>query len=69
MKTLQFKTNINCRDCVAKVSPQLNQEKDIRNWRVDTDNPNKILFVETEHLTAQQVIESLKKTGFKAEIL
>ena len=67
METLQFKTNINCSGCVARVTPNLNDEKGIKSWKVDTDNPGKILTVETEQLTAQQVIESVKKAGFKAE--
>ena len=67
MKTLQFKTNINCSGCVAKVTPALNDEKGIESWKVDTNNPAKLLTVETEQLTAGQVIETLQKTGFKAE--
>jgi len=69
METLQFKTNINCSGCVAKVTPALNSEKGIESWKVDTGNPAKVLTVETEGLTAEQVIGTLNKAGFKAEKL
>jgi copper chaperone len=69
METLQFKTNINCSGCVAKVTPALNGEKGIESWKVDTDNPGKLLTIETEQLTAEQVVSTLNKAGFKAEKL
>ena len=67
MDTLKFKTNINCGSCVAKVTPSLNEEKGIKNWNVDTNGPEKILTVETEGLSAEQVIEVVKNSGFKIE--
>jgi len=67
MQTLQFKTNINCGGCIEKITPDLNRTKGIKSWKVDTTNPNKVLTVETELLTAEQVIESVKQAGFKAE--
>jgi len=51
MATLQFKTNINCGGCIARVTPRLNEVKGISSWKVDTDNPDKILTVETETLS------------------
>jgi copper chaperone len=69
MSTLQFKTNINCGGCVARVTPRLNETKGILAWKVDTDNPNKILTVETETLGSQHVVEVVKKMGFTIEPL
>ena len=69
METLQFKTNINCGGCIAKVTPKLNEIKGITNWKVDTSNPNKILTVETENLSAQDVINTVNKAGFTIEKL
>lgn len=66
METLQFKTNINCSNCVAKVSPFLNQEDAIDTWKVDTDNPEKILTVEGEGLEACHIIDAVEKAGFTA---
>jgi copper chaperone len=63
-----FKTNINCGNCIASVTPFMNKEIDIESWEVDTDNPDKILTVETD-LEAAEVISIVKEAGFKAETL
>ncbi|RYZ24230.1 MAG: copper chaperone [Chitinophagaceae bacterium] len=65
----EFKTNINCGGCVAAVTPHLNSEKAINNWKVDTQNPQKVLTVETDELNAEQVCALVQKAGFKAEPL
>jgi len=69
MNTLQFKTNINCGGCVSRVTPRLNETKGILSWKVDTDNPDKILTVETETLGSENIIEVVKKVGFNIEPL
>ncbi|MGE5521918.1 MAG: heavy-metal-associated domain-containing protein [Candidatus Dadabacteria bacterium] len=63
----QFKTNINCSGCIATVTPYLNANNEIKRWEVDVVNPNKILTVETDHLTPEMVREIVKKAGYKAE--
>lgn len=67
METLQFKTNINCGGCVAKVTPKLNETEGICHWHVDTNNPNKILTVEAENISAKEVMDAVSKAGFKIE--
>ncbi len=67
MNQYQFKTNINCGGCVAKVTPLLNSNPEIKGWKVDTANPDKILTVEANNLKADEVKELVKKAGFKAE--
>ena len=67
MKQYQFKTNINCSGCVAKVTPALDQNEEIKDWKVDTNNPNKILTVETESLDEEQIKSIVENVGFKAE--
>jgi copper chaperone len=67
MKTLKFKTNINCSGCVASVTPHLNKEAGIKEWNVDTNNSDKILTVGTESLDAEDVKNVVEKAGFKAE--
>ncbi|GAA4509274.1 hypothetical protein GCM10023172_42520 [Hymenobacter ginsengisoli] len=64
MKTLQFKTNINCGGCIKAVTPTLNQEAGAGNWQVDTANPNKILTVTSDTLTADQIVQAVAKAGF-----
>jgi len=67
MKTLKFKTNINCEACVAKVTPVLNGNTSVEKWEVDTKNPEKILTIEGERINPQELAESLEKIGYKAE--
>lgn len=62
----QFKTNINCGGCIAKVTPFLDGESQIASWEVDTNNPDKILTVETDW-DSDQVIELVESAGFSAE--
>lgn len=69
MKEYQFKTNINCGGCVAKVTPKLNDNPDIKEWSVDTANPAKILTVKTDNLVADDVKGIVASAGFKAEAI
>ncbi len=62
----QFKTNIMCNNCIAKVTPFLNANSNIKRWEVDIQNPQKILTVETE-LSDDKVKELVKEAGYKAE--
>jgi copper chaperone CopZ len=66
MKTLKFKTTINCGNCVRAVTPVLNGEKGIKNWEVDTASPDKILTVTTD-LSAEQVQALVVDAGFEAQ--
>ncbi len=67
MKTLRFKTNINCTNCLAKVTPFLDRKEGIQSWKVDIDNPDKILTVETDQLEREDILKTIKRTGFDAE--
>ena len=63
----KFKTNINWSGCVAKVTPYLNEAEGITKWNVDTNNPNKILTVETKDLSESDIKDLVTKAGFKIE--
>ena len=67
MKTLKFKTNINCGGCIKAVTPHLDKAAGISNWNVDTANPEKILTVEVEGTDASAVKRVVEKAGFNAE--
>ncbi|MFA6702262.1 MAG: heavy metal-associated domain-containing protein [Dysgonamonadaceae bacterium] len=69
MKTIQFKTNINCSNCVAKVKPFLDKKEGIQKWEVDIENPDKILAVETDSLMAEDIEKTVKRTGFEASAI
>ncbi|GGB67125.1 hypothetical protein GCM10007424_03900 [Flavobacterium suaedae] len=66
-KEFKFKTTINCGGCVAKVTPVLDEAEGIQEWKVDTDNPDKILTVKSNGITEDRVIEKIKSRGFKIE--
>ena len=66
-KQLKFKTNINCNNCIRSVSGFLNEVGEIKRWEVDIANPEKILTVEGDDLTAEAVIEAVEEAGFDIE--
>ena len=69
MSTIALKTNINCGGCVASVTPALNAAVGEGNWKVDTANPKKVLTVNSDKLSQQEVIRAVQKAGFRAEEL
>ncbi len=67
MKTLRFKTNINCSNCVRAVTGFLNDVRSIQEWSVDTENPDKILTVKGEDVMAEAVVEAVEEAGFEVK--
>ncbi len=70
MNTLQFKTNINCGNCIKSVTPFLNALETVDRWQVNTDVSDKILSVESEESEAmvkQQVEKAVQDAGFRIE--
>ncbi|MFR9166466.1 MAG: heavy-metal-associated domain-containing protein [Dysgonomonas sp.] len=63
----KFKTTINCGNCLKRVTPFLDKVEGIGKWNVDTDNPDKILTVESAGATRQQIIDAVQKPGFDIE--
>ena len=68
MKKLQFKTNIQCSNCLTKVSPKLNEQTGIHTWQVDLQDPNRTLTVETETLESEDIRKAVLKAGFIATL-
>ncbi len=69
MKSIQLKTNIMCSSCIEKITPVLNEELGKENWKVDIQNPKKILTVTAENVDEKDVINAVEKAGYKAEEL
>lgn len=70
METLKFKTNIKCSGCIAAVTPHLNNLSEIENWEVDTQNPDKILTINSKsQINSEEIVTTLEKAGYKAETL
>lgn len=64
---MQFKTNIKCDACVAKVTPYLDEAPGKDAWKVDTTNPDKILTINDEKgLSAAEIIKQVEAAGYKA---
>lgn len=68
-KTMRFKTNINCRGCVERVSSQLDHSEGVCHWSVDTANKDKILSVHSKGISEGEVIRLIQKAGFNIEPL
>ncbi|MGQ3012074.1 MAG: heavy-metal-associated domain-containing protein [Flavobacteriales bacterium] len=64
---LQFKTNINCEGCIAKVSPALDAAAGAGNWSVDTAARDKVLTVQGSD--AAGITEAVQSAGFRIEKL
>jgi copper chaperone len=67
MSTYTFKTNINCGNCIKSVTPFLNDLDNVDSWKVDTENPDKILEVELDDEDLQAVVCAVEQAGFKIE--
>jgi copper chaperone len=66
MKTLTFKTNIQCTNCLDKVTPKLNEQSGIESWNVDLEHPDRKLTVETDNLESEDIRKAVLKAGFIA---
>lgn len=67
MPTLQFKTSINCANCLRAVTPFLDAEPTVDKWSVDTSTPAKILTVEGANPIPEQVMKAVSQAGFDIE--
>ncbi len=67
MKQLHYKSNINCGSCVTNVTNTLNETVGAGNWTVDIANKDKILTINSETATKEQVEQSLNKIGYRIE--
>lgn len=62
---LVVKSNINCENCLRRVTPFLDKSEKIKTWSVDTVNPDKLLTVTGEDITFEVIENILKPSGFK----
>ncbi|HSI90000.1 MAG TPA: heavy-metal-associated domain-containing protein [Adhaeribacter sp.] len=67
MKTLKFKTNINCGNCLATAKPYLDKIKNVQGWDVDTKDPDKILTVKGDNVDAENVKDMVRQAGYTVE--
>ena len=69
MKILTFTSNIACNGCLSKVKPFLDELEGVVKWEVDIENPQKILTVQSNELSADQIQEAVIKDGYQLEDL
>lgn len=69
METAQFKTNIKCSGCIAKVTPALNEVAGADNWEVDLQTPDKVLTVSADNVNIMEIKKAIEKVGYHAEEL
>jgi len=70
MSTYFFKTNINCIGCVTQIKPHLDkleQTREIERWHVDFNDPQKLLTIETNKMSPEQLKHHVRAAGFEAE--
>lgn len=65
MKTLKLKTNLRCGACVESIRPLLDATPDIARWSADTTNPDKLLLVEGDGVSASLVDGLLRQKGYQ----
>ncbi len=69
MKKIKFRTNINCGNCIKSVTPFLNEVDNIDTWKVDVDDPDKVLSVELDDNNEGTVISAVKEAGFEIVVI
>ena len=68
MKTMYFKTNINCSSCLRSVTPALEANERIMQWSVDLENEDRILRVEAkDSVSPTEVRQAVATAGFTAQ--
>ena len=69
MASLKFKTNVKCNGCKSAITPFLDNEPSIEEWRIDLFDPDHLLTVEGDDVKSDTVISLLAKAGYKAEFV
>jgi copper chaperone CopZ len=67
MKTLRFKTNMQCSGCTDMVTPFLDSVSAIRKWEVDTTSKDKILTVDFDGTNEEIILKKVEEAGFEID--
>jgi len=68
MKTVKINTSLKCNGCEATVRPHIDAVSGIQKWSVDLSDPKKTITVEGENFNPEEIVEAIRKAGYKAEI-
>ena len=66
---LTFKTTLKCGGCEAKVKPLLDALDQVKEWSVDLTVQPKTVTVNGDNIQASDIIATIEKAGFKAELI
>jgi len=69
MDVLVFKTDIIGKADSEHVAQILKEDNRIRNWNIDQDDIDNVLRIESTEMSPTDVIELVKKLGYKCEEL
>ena len=64
MGSYSFYTNIICQNCLTKVSPIIDNHKEITHWSIDLENKNNPLTVHSKTLSKKEIRKIIESTGF-----
>lgn len=62
----KFKTTLSCNGCRSKLAPFLDEKEGITDWEVDLGDPDKILTVHADGITADEVRILVEQAGYRA---
>ena len=65
--TVRFKTSLKCGGCVAKITPLLNSMRNVAEWSVDLNTPERLLTVTLKDGDTSPVHKAVTGAGFKIE--
>lgn len=68
MKTYIFSTSLKCGGCVTAITPALSNDPQIAHWKVDLENPERRLTIETNY-DPETIIAKLSEKGYKAQLV
>lgn len=66
-QSISYKTNIKCNGCIAAVTPHFEKSKIIKTWQVDLESPDRILTVELDGGSPEEVKAIVNQAGYHAE--
>jgi len=66
-KTVKFRTSLKCGGCVAKITPLLNSMRNVAEWTVDLNTPERVLTVTLKDGDTIPVRKAVAGAGFKIE--
>lgn len=55
-----------CSSCLQKVTSALDEKAGLNNWSVDLQSPERVLTVQANGISEQEIIAAVQKAGFSA---